>query len=249
VRAAGTAVGLAAALLVLPGCGSDPSRPTTLDVLAAASLTGAFEELAEELEADHPDIDVRLSFGSSAALAQQVLEGAPADVLATADLATMATAVEGDGAADPVAFATNRMVLVTPRGDDGPVDGFEDLDDPATTFAACVESAPCGAVAARLLEENQVERRPVSLEADVKAVLTKVLGGEVDAGLVYETDALAAGDRVRSVPVPGSGAVLTTCTVAVTSRADDPEAAQQFVALVTGDRGRQVLTRAGFGAS
>jgi molybdate transport system substrate-binding protein len=250
----------ALALAVLAGCatgcaaaggeasgdgGAGGSR--TLDVLAAASLTGTFEALADEFEDAHPEVEVRLSFGSSAALAQQLLEGAPADVLATADLATMQTAEDGGAVADPTVFATNRMVLVTSADGATPIRDIGDLEDEEVTFVTCVESAPCGAVAARLLAANDVDTPPVSLEADVRAVLAKVLSREVDAGLVYVTDAESAAADARSLPVPGSAEQLTSYAVAVTTEADDREAAEQWVSLVTGDRGRQLLDDAGFG--
>ena len=246
----GRSAGLLVVLPLLAGCGGSEGAATTntLDVLAASSLAGTFQQLAERFEADHPGVDVRLSTASSAALAQQVLEGAPADVLATADLATMQTAEEGGGVEESAVFATNRMILVAPA--DGPaVGGVEDLDAGELAFVTCVESAPCGEVAGRLLAQNKVASRPVSLEADVKAVMAKVLGGEVDAGFVYATDAAEAGDRVVSVAVPGSAAALNTYAIAVTDQADDAGLAREWVDLVTGAPGRRVLRAAGFGAA
>ena len=241
------AVGCALLLAPLAGCAGGAEDTRTLDVLAAASLTGTFETLAAEFEKEHPGVEVRLSFGSSATLAQQVLEGAPADVLATADLVTMETAADGGGVRDPRVFASNRMVLVTTAEKSGPVRAIGDLDDAGVTFVSCVESAPCGKVADRLLTENDVRTPPVSLEPDVRAVLTKVLSREVDAGLVYVTDAEEAADDVRAVPVPGSAEQLTSYALAVTEGADDPEAARLWTAYVLGDPGRRVLDDAGFG--
>ena len=170
-------------------------------MLAAASLTETFTELAERFEEDHPGVTVKLAFDSSATLAQQAVDGAPADVLATADAATMDTA--GDVLADePRIFATNTMVLVTPPDNPAGIARFADLDSGDVTFVACVETAPCGKVAAALLEDNAVAAEPASLEVDVKSVLAKVTSDEADAGFVYATDAVAAGDTVRSLDVP-----------------------------------------------
>lgn len=239
--------GLALASLALAGCGAGTGGGTTLDVLAAASLTEPFERLAEDFEASHPDVTVRLSFGSSAALAQQVTEGAPADVLATADRTSMGLAEADVDAA--VALATNELVLVTsPDGPDGPaaIESLGDLDGDVT-YVTCVESAPCGALAAELLERTEVVAEPVSRETDVKAVLAKVVSGEVDAGFVYVTDALAAGDAVATVEVPGSAELPNTYFVAPVSASPQAPLAREWVDTVLGPEGREALDAAGFG--
>jgi len=241
----------ALSLLALPGCGPgvEAGDGQALTVLAASSLTGVFEQLAEDFETDHAGVEVRLSFGSSATLAQQVVEGAPGDVLATADLTTMAIAEDGDGVTAPRAFASNLLVLVTPEDDAGGIDDLADLERPGVDYLTCVESAPCGALAQSLLERNGVAAQPVSQEADVRAVLTKVESGEADAGFVYATDAREAGDRVRTIQVPHAVEELTTCAVAVTTQAQDAALAMAWVELVTSEQGRAVLARAGFGAA
>lgn len=237
------AVGLV--LLAATGCGASEDR-RTLDVLAAASLTDVFQSLAEEYERQHPDVTVRLVFDSSATLATQVQEGAPADVLATADLDTMDSVVDSGDVDEPAVFATNRMVLVTPAGDQVRIDDLTALE--RVDFVTCVETAPCGRLAAALLELNGVDAEPVSLEVDVRSVLSKVVAGEADAGLVYATDARSAGDDVRVVDVPGAAERPNPYSVAVTADADDPGLAQEWVDLVLSEEGQQVLRRAGFGS-
>lgn len=232
--------------VLLAGCGGSggvQDAERTLDVLAAASLTDPFEELAATFEDRHPGVDVRLSFGSSATLAQQVVEGAPADVLATADEETMARA--GDAVTDPTVFATNEIVLAA--GDPERVRSVADLEDEGVTYVACVETAPCGKVAAELRRAHGLSRDPVSLESDVRAVLAKVVAGEVDAGFVYVTDARAA-EAVTAVPVPGSAGAATSYAVAAVAAADDAALAEEWVELVAGTDGRTVLEDAGFGA-
>jgi molybdate transport system substrate-binding protein len=238
----GVVLGLALAPLALAGCGGGPDEETTLDVLAAASLTEPFEQLADDFEADHPGVTVRLSFGSSAALAQQVTEGAPSDVLATADRASMELAAADVGA--PVEFATNELVLVTATGAD-----IRSLGDLAgdVSYVTCVVSAPCGALAAELLERNDVAAEPVSRETDVKAVLAKVVSGEVDAGLVYVTDARAAGDAVTTVEVPGAESLPNPYLVALVDASPQATLAQEWVDAVLGPEGRALLDAAGFG--
>lgn len=231
------------ALLVLAGCGTE--ERVTLDVLAAASLTDVFEELETTFEEGHPGVDVRVSLGSSATLAQQVVEGAPADVLATADEPTMQVAVDGGGASDPRRFATNEVVLVTTAANPAGIRSVDDLED--ADYVACVETAPCGAVAAALLEDNQVANPPRSFQPDVKAVEQLVLADEVDAGLVYASDAAGRPDQLRAVPVPGAAQHRNAYLVAVAAQSEEPELAAAWVELLTGPDGRAVLRGAGFG--
>jgi molybdate transport system substrate-binding protein len=234
------------ALLLLTACGSGGSEDRrTLDVLAAASLTGAFERLETAFEEDHPGVDVRVSLGSSATLAQQVVEGAPADVLATADEQTMQVAVDGGGVTTPRRFATNEMVLVTTAANPGGVRSVDDLED--VGYVACVETAPCGAVAAALLERNGIANPPRSYQPDVKAVEQLVLADEVDAGLVYASDAAGQDDRLRAIAVPGSAEHRNPYLVAVTGQSEQPELAAEWVELLIGAQGRAVLRGEGFG--
>ncbi|HEU4811787.1 MAG TPA: molybdate ABC transporter substrate-binding protein [Nocardioides sp.] len=235
-----------ALLLPLTACGAG-DEDTTITVLAASSLTETFTELADAFEADHPGVHVKLAFDSSATLAQQAVDGAPADVLATADTATMDSAQDAL-ANDPELFATNTMVLVTPAGNPADVSGFADLANGDVTFVACVPTAPCGKVAAALLDDNAITLPPASLEVDVKSVLAKVTSDEADAGLVYATDAVAAGDEVESFEIPHAQEELTSYPIATLSQAQDDALAREFVDLVTSAEGRQVLDDAGFGA-
>lgn len=235
--------GLVLALLTVPGCGE--ADGDTLTVLAAASLTEPFEELAGRFEAEHPGVEVELAFDSSATLAQQAVEGAPADVLATADTATMDSASDAL-AAGPAAFATNTMVLVTPAGNPAGVTAVSDLQSGDAAYVVCVETAPCGKVAQELLASNAITVAPVSLEVDVKAVLAKVTSDEADAGLVYASDAVSAGDRVERFEVAGADERPTTYSIARLQQAGDPGLAQDFVDLVLASEGQDVMAAAGF---
>ena len=232
--------------LALTGCSAGAGGDEeTLTVLAAASLTETFTELAEEFEAEHPGVRVRLAFDSSATLAQQALEGAPADVLATADARTMELASDAVSG-DPRTFASNSLVLVAPADGRAGVDGFDDVASGRAAYVACVETAPCGALWSALAEEQQVEAEPVSLEVDVKAVLARVVADEADAGVVYATDAVSAGEDVVTFPIPGADALTTTYPIAVLEQAREPGLAQEFVELVLSAVGRDVLDAAGF---
>ncbi len=245
-------VALAAAALALAGltaCGSGDDDPQVLTVLAAASLTETFTALADEFEAQNDGVEVKVAFDSSATLAGQAVEGAPADLLATADADTMQDAVDG-GAVEgtPSTFATNVMTLVVPADNPAGITSFADLQEPGVDFVACVETAPCGRTGAALLAAGGIDHPPASLETDVKAVLQKVTSGEADAGLVYVTDAAAAGDQVASVEIPDAADEQLTYPIAILTQAADADLAQRFVDLVLSDKGRGMLEDAGFGA-
>lgn len=245
------AVAGAVALVVLaPACGGDAgggASTTTLTVLAASSLTDVFPDLERTYEAEHPGVDVQLSFDSSSTLAEQVVQGAPADVLATADEVTMQTVVDaGLTAGEPVAFARNRLVLVTPPDNPAGVDDVGDLDDGTVAYAVCVPDAPCGAASRTLLYLAGVSADPVTEEDNVRDTLGKVTAGEVDAGLVYASDAEAAGDDVHVVVVPEARRVQNADVVTVLSDAESRSDATAWVDLVTSPAGQQVLRESGF---
>ncbi|GGO71559.1 molybdate ABC transporter substrate-binding protein [Nocardioides deserti] len=251
---------LLALALLLPvglvaGCGGEEDG-TTLRVLAAASLAGSFEELAEELERTHDGVEVQVSSGGSTDLVAQVREGAPADVLATADTATMDVAV-ADGLIDgaPRTIATNVLQLAVPPGNPAGVTGLADLGDPAdppdldrdVALVVCAPEVPCGAAAQRLARAAGVVLSPVSEERSVTDVLGKVISGEADAGLVYATDVRAVGDAVQGIVLPEAAEAVNRYPVAALADSAEPDLAREFLDLVLGDLGRQVLRDAGFG--
>ncbi len=260
-RAAGVAVALISAL-ALGGCAAQPGAvpdavPSgtraseelsgTLTVFAAASLTETFDALAEDFEAQHPEVDVVLNYGGSSALAQQIVAGAPADVFAAASEATMQTVVDADLASEPVVFATNSLQLVVPAGNPAEVTDLADLARSELAIALCDAAVPCGAASASLLSAEGVTASPDTLEEDVKAVLTKVQLGEADVGLVYVTDVRAAGDEVEGIAVPEVAAAINRYPVAALTDAPSPDLAAAWIALLTGPEGRAVLSDAGFG--
>lgn len=236
------------AALVLADCGSGESadEASTLAVLAAASLTEPFTVLEQTYEKAHPDVDVRISFDSSAILVEQLSQGLEADVLATADEASMAEAVSADViSGTPTPFATNTLVIATPAGNPANIKGLDDLAD--TTFAVCVPAAPCGDATRRLFDLNRFTGKPATEEENVKGVLTKVTTGEVDAGLVYVSDAQAAGDKVDVVEVENSSEVVNVDPIAAVQGNKNAGAAQDWIELVTGTDGQKVLESHGFG--
>ena len=229
-----------------------PSTPTLetadLTVLAAASLTEAFDDLATQFEQANPGVSVTVSHGGSGALATQILEGAPADVFASAADSPMQQVVEAGLAADSEVFATNTLELVVPAGNPAEVSGLDDLANPDLRIALCDESVPCGAASAQLLANEGVTPAPDTLESDVKAVLTKVSLGEVDAALVYRTDVTAAGDTVEGIEIAAAADVVNRYPIAALTDSAAPAAAAAFLAFVTGAAGREALAASGFGA-
>jgi len=231
------------------GSGGSGGTGGTLTVLAASSLTEAFGSLGHTFEHQHPGLHVRFSFDSSATLAEQVVQGAPADVLATADSDTMHTVVAAhDNAEPPKLFATNELVLAVPRANPAHITDVADLDRPGVKYLACVSSAPCGALADTLLKMNHISAPPVSREVDVKSVLSKLELGEADAGFVYTTDARSSQGKVRALPIPHAAQHLNPYPIVTLTGSGQPSLAHAWVRLVLSPTGRRVLRAAGFGA-
>lgn len=235
-------------LLALPACGPAATPGRELTVLAASSLADAFTELGDAFEAANEDVTIRFGFGGSQQLATQVVEGAPADVLATADEAQMEVVVEaGAATGEPVTFATNRLAIAVEPGNPLEIRGVADLADPALTLVLAAAEVPAGRYAREVLAAAGVEARPDSLETDVRAVLARVALGEADAGIVYASDLVAAGGDVDRVDLPDHG-VTARYPIAVLADARSPALGRAFVDLVRSDRGRAILAEHGFGA-
>lgn len=260
VTAALKALATAVAALALAACGgadTDTGRapPTAsgegltgqVTVLAAASLTEAFTALGTAFEAAHPGTTVVFSFGPSSGLARQITSGAPADVFAAASQDTMDTVVRSGAARDPVVLAVNSMQVAVPAANPAGISRLADLARPGVKVALCQAQVPCGSTAAQVFRNAGLTVTPVTEETDVKAVLTKVQLGEVDAGVVYRTDVLAAGARVRGIVIPREVNAATSYPVAALTRAPNPRAAAAFADFVLSPAGRAELARAGFG--
>lgn len=251
------ALALAALALVTPlaACGSDSDGGdggnggdgTTLTVFAAASLTKTFTELGKDFEADHDGTTVKLSFGGSSDLVEQIRSGAPADVFASADTKNMDKL--GDDAVDPKDFASNVLEIAVPPGNPAHVTSFQDLARPGLKLVVCAPEVPCGAATASVAQKAGVTLQPVSQEQSVTDVLGKVSSGEADAGVVYVTDVKAAGDDVQGVTFPESSSVVNTYPIATVKGSKHADLAQQFVDLVLGDDGQKALAAAGFGSA
>jgi len=253
-RAVSAAVAALVAVLVLAGCGAPRSGvgeglAGTVTVFAAASLTEVFTELGEQLEDDHPGLDVQFNFAGSSALATQLTQGAPADVFASADTDQMDVVTNnGIVSTAPALFATNTLEIAVPAGNPGEITGLEDLADPDRTIALCAPEVPCGAAAEEVFDAAGLTAAPDTLEEDVRAALTKVTLGEVDAALVYATDVRAAGDAVQGIEFREAADVVNGYPICTLTDAPNPAGARAFAELVTSRAGREALAAAGFGA-
>jgi molybdate transport system substrate-binding protein len=270
-RRAGRWCLLALAVTLVGACGGDESPATgarsedgaeirgELTVFAASSLTDAFKAAAQRFEALHPGVSVAFNFGASSALVVQIDEGAPADILASADQAQMSAATAKGHVRDARVFATNVPVVVVPKSG-SPVARFDDLAKRGVRLVLAGPDVPIGRYSREILAKaaaaaggpgagfaETVLANVRSNEANVRAVLTKVQLGEADAGIVYRTDVRTAGDDVRTVEVPPAYNVLAEYPIAVTSTTRNADAADAWIAFLLSAEGQEILAQYGFG--
>jgi molybdate transport system substrate-binding protein len=192
---------------------------------------------------------VTFNYAGSSALATQINQGAPADVFASASPTNMKTVTDaGNGEGSPTTFVKNQLVIAVPKGNPKGIAGLADLTRPGVKVALCAEQVPCGAAAKKALAAASVKLTPVTLEQDVKSALSKVKLGEVDAALVYRTDAKASASSVDGVEFPESAGAINEYPIIVLKNSSNKPAAQAFVAYVLSGKGKTVLTQAGFQA-
>ena len=241
---------LAVAALALTGCsaaaGSQANAPTrhTVVVLAASSLTESLTAIAKDFEASHPGTDVQLSFAASSTLVSQVNQGAPADLIAVAGTSSMGPLEKSRIATDGIrSMAANTLEIATPPGNPGTVNSIADLSRPTLKVVLCAATVPCGKAAAKALKAAGVVAHVVSYETDVKATLAKVQLGEADAAIVYHSDVVSAGGRIRGVQIPAS--VNQTLDYPLIRLTSDPTTAE-FMTYVLSDQGRKRLRDNGF---
>lgn len=232
-------VGLVLVAGALTACGGGDGGGA-VTVLAASSLTEVLEAIGEEF-----DGDVTFSFGGSSALVEQVAAGSPADVLVTADLATMATV---EGVEETTIVARNRLTVIVEAGNPKHIESLADLARDDVLTVLCAPAVPCGKLGAAALERAGVTVEPASLEENVKGVASKVALGEADAGIVYATDVLAAGDGVEAVAFDSADdpELEAVYPMAVLPDASDVELARRFVDFVAAREGQAILREHGF---
>ncbi len=221
---------------------SSPAVSGSITVFAASSLKEAFSTLGQQFEAANPGTKVTFSFGASSTLATQITSGAPADVFASASPKNMTQVVSAGYATGSTNFVKNVMEIAVPPANPGHVTGVADLGKSSVKVALCQPQVPCGSVAAKVFTNARVTVKPVTLQPDVKSVLTQVELGNVDAGVVYVTDVNAARAKVKDITIPDSVNASTEYPIAALSKSANLTLAQAFEAYVLSDAGQAVLT-------
>jgi molybdate transport system substrate-binding protein len=218
-----------------------------IQVLAAASLTAAFNEIGTAFATANPGASATFSYAGSNDLAAQIQQGAPADVFASADQANMTKVTDaGDNVGEPEIFATNLLEIMVQPGNPKGITGVADLANPDLTVITCDPAVPCGAYAQQVFTAAGVSVTPKSLEENVKAVVTKITAGEGDAGIVYATDVLAAGDKAAGVEIPKDINVVASYPIVTVKQSTNQATAQAFIDFVLSDAGQQILAKYGF---
>ena len=238
---------LVATAFLLEACGDDGSSADTSTIVAASSLTGAFGDIEVAFETEHPDVDLQISFDGSAKLASAIIEGAPADLFASADEANLQKVADEDLIdGEPVTFATNTLRIVVAEGNPADIDSLEDLTSPDVKLSLCGPEVPCGRYAALAFEKAGLTIPPAGDQENVNGVLSQVQLGEADAGIVYVTDVLGA-EGVEGVDLAASAQVTATYPAAVLADAANPEVATAFLAFLTSADAQAILEDHGFG--
>ncbi len=228
-----------------------------LTVLAAASLSKPFDDLGAEFEKQNPGIKYKGSYAGTQELLAQMESGAKADVFASASEEHMSAAVVKKLVREPKAFATNSLcIAVSPHAAN--VTSLKDLAKPGVKVVVAVEKSPIGKYTRKVLDKiaadkgfgpdvvKGIKANVKSEETDVKLVLSRVSLGEADAGFVYKSDAVSAGDKVRLIEIPGELNVTASYPLAVCATAPNPDPAAKFVELVLSQQGQDILRKYGF---
>jgi molybdate transport system substrate-binding protein len=238
---------IAAATTAAPTPSAAPTVSGDITVFAAASLTESFTKIGDAFTKANPDAKVTFSFDASSALVQQITQGAPADVFASADQANMdkLTTASLNGTA-PAIFATNLLAIIVPKGNPKGITGVADLAEPGLKVVLCAAEVPCGKYAQQVLTSANVSVTPASLAQNVKGVVTPVTAGEADAGIVYVTDVMAAGDKAEAVDIPTNINVVANYPIASVKGSTKQEVDQAFIDFVLGDHGQAILEEYGF---
>ncbi len=249
--AAATAVLL---LALVAGCGgsddtgsSSAASEPELVVFAASSLGPAFEQYGDQFEG----ADVKFSFAGSDDLAAQIRQGVVPDVYAAANT-SLPDELHGDDLIEkPTTFVTNKLVVGVPAGSD--IDDVTDLEQPGVKIAIGDEEVPVGIYTREVLDalgpeaSDAILANVASSEPDVAGIVGKLTQGAVDAGFIYRSDVDAAGGDIEEVPIPAKASPDVAYGIAVTTGAEQPELAQQFVDGVVDGEGQQILLDSGFG--
>jgi molybdate transport system substrate-binding protein len=236
--------------LAVSGCSSPAAVNGTVTVYAAASMQPTFDALKTTFEAKYPGTKVTFNYAGSQALATQLKEGASADVFVSANDAQMKVVTDaGLASGESKVFATNQLTIAVPPDNPASITSFQDLTKPGLKLVVCQDTVPCGAATKKIETATGITLKPVSQEDAVTKVMVKVRTGEADAGLVYKTDVIAAGDAVKGIEFAESSKAINSNSIVLLKNAPNSAAGQAWVTLITSAEGQKVLTDAGFGVA
>ena len=235
-------IGLGALFPSASGAATKPDGELT--VSAAASLTDVLPFIADAFTKRFPDTKITFNFAGSSTIMNQVVAGAPVDVIATASEPTMQIGVDASLVARPLLFARNSLIIAVPAGNPANIKSLTDLQRSGLLLGVCDAAVPCGASAVDLFSKNKLIVAPVTRELDVRSLLGKVISGDLDAGVVYVSDVKAAGNKVEFVEIPMKNNVMTTYPIAMVADTDSAELAQRFVNFVRFSTTSQGILRA-----
>lgn len=256
--------------VLLVGCGGNPSTsgttsttttpsaqsPVTLNIFAAASLTESFNEIATQYKTVHPNVTLKYNFNGSQILVQQIINGASADVFASADTTNMKKASDAGLVTSSQIFVQNKLTVVIPASNPGNITSLKDLAKKGVKIVVAAPSVPVGKYGLQVLDkmgksseygpayETAVKANFVSQEDNVKAVVQKVQLGEADAGIVYRTDVTAdVANKVKLIDIPDNFNVIAQYPIAVTKNSAHATEAQDFVQYILSPKGQAVLEK------
>lgn len=242
--------------LTLPGCSAGSGRGSAgADdaeapvVLAAASAEPALEQLAADPDVGDAVAATAPEYAGTSTLVSQIEAGRSFDVVLSASRRHMTELQEGGHiGGEPLPVAANRLVLAVPAENPGGIGSFEDFADRADELAAavCAPQVPCGMLAATLADELELDLHADTEETSVASVLSKISLGEVDAGLVYRTDAEAAGEDVEAFDVPDYDGGTNQMWAGISADPSHPQAAEQLMGELASENGREAFEDAGF---
>ena len=255
-RVAFAVVVLSVLVVSVVACGRSTTTSATgdsisgsLTVSAASSLQGAFTDIQGAFIKAHPGVNVTINFGASSTLAQQLIAGAPVDVFASADEATMTKVSDANLLnGQSQIFATNSLEIIIRKGNPSRITSVSDLSKSGVVYVTCAPEVPIGKYSAQVLQKAGVTVKPASLEPDVKGIVAKVTAGEADAGIVYSTDVLATKGATEGVVLPNDINVTASYPIAALSTSHNLSAAQAWIAFIAGPEGQSILKSYGFGS-
>ena len=223
------------------------SVPESAMLRLGRSLTETVTYLAKAFNYLAPGVKINLNFGGSQALVSQIEQGAPVDVIATADESSMRKlSTENLLASDAFVFAHNRLTMIVGNGNPKHIGTLADLGRPDVSISLCAAVVPCGRYGAQILSNAKVNVTPKSLEENVKGVVTKISVGEVDAGITYVTDAIAAAAQTDSVRIPDESNVITAYPIAIPRTVRNDLVSRVFVLFMFSPLAQNIMQVYGF---